>query len=123
MSDEKPIQWIGSSYRDLCDFPREARRQAGHQLGLLQQGFVPDDFKPFEEIGPGTYEIRIRTEEGGSLQHRVFYVAKFPEAVYVLHAFRKTTRATSQHDQQLGRARYKEMMQDRGELLKRQRRS
>ncbi len=121
MADEKPIRWIGSSYRDLCDFPREARRQAGHSLGLVQHGLLPADFKPFEELGPGTYEIRIRTTEGGTLQHRVFYVAKFPEAVYVLHAFRKTSRETSAHDKQLGRARYKEMLQDRQELLKRQR--
>ncbi len=123
MADEKPIQWIGSSYRDLCGFPREARRQAGHSLGLVQHGLMPTDFKPFEEIGPGTYEIRISTEEGGNVQHRVFYVARFPEAVYVLHAFRKTTRETSEQDKRVGRARYKEMLQDRRELLKRERRT
>lgn len=114
--DEKPIHWIGSSYRDLCDFPRDALRQAGHNLGLVQNGLMPEDFKPFEEVGPGTYEIRISTEEGGNVQHRVFYVAKLPEAVYVLHAFRKTTRATERHDRELGKARYREMLRDRRRL-------
>ncbi len=122
MADEKPIQWIGSSYRDLCSFPREARRQAGYNLGLVKHGLMPADFKPFDEVGPGTYEIRISTEEGGKVQHRVFYVAKFPEAVYVLHAFQKKTRETSEHDKRVGRARYREMLQDRRELLNRQRR-
>jgi len=36
-------------------------------------------------VGPGAREIRIQTE----LAHRVFYVATFDEAVYVLHAFRE----------------------------------
>lgn len=83
---------------------------------------MPEDFKLFEEVGPGTYEIRISTGESGNVQHRVFYVAKFPEAVYVLHAFRKTTQETSRHDREVGRARYREMMQDRREVLKQQRR-
>jgi len=43
-------------------------------------------------IGTGVHEIRIR-DEAGTL--RLMYVAKFPEAIYVLHAFQKKTRATS----------------------------
>ena len=56
------------------------------------------------------------------MQHRVFYVAKFPEAVYVLHAFRKTTRETSRHDKEVGKARYSEMLQYRQEFLNQQKR-
>jgi len=54
----------------------------------VQQGFDPDDWKPMTTIGPGVREIRIRT----ALAHRVFYVATFEEAVYVLHGFEKRTR-------------------------------
>ena len=43
-------------------------------------------------VGPGVIEIRVHTR----LEHRVFYVAKFEEAVYVLHAFEKRTRQTPQ---------------------------
>jgi phage-related protein len=39
-------------------------------------------------------------------EHRVFYVAKFEEAVYVLHAFEKRSRKTSRQDLETGRTRY-----------------
>lgn len=114
MSDEeKPIRWLGSSYRDLLGFPAAARRELGHNLGLVQNGMAPADFKPMEQVGPGTYEVRVQTSENGRVIHRVFYVAKFPEAVYVLHAFQKHTQATSKHDIEIGRERYRAMMAGR----------
>jgi phage-related protein len=85
----------------------------GHNLGLVQNGLMPEDFKPMEQVGPGSYEIRVRTTEGGQVIHRVFYVAKFPEAVYVLHAFQKNTRATSMHDIDVGRSRYNAVLRHR----------
>ena len=36
-------------------------------------------------VGAGVREIRIRT----GIEHRVLYVAKFAEAVYILHAYEK----------------------------------
>ena len=45
-------------------------------------------------IGQGAREIRIQ-EEG---QWRIIYIAKFEDAVYVLHAFRKKTQITSKPD-------------------------
>jgi phage-related protein len=44
---------------------------------------------------------------------RVMYVAKFPEAVYVLHCFKKKTSATSKHDKEIATARYKAVVQER----------
>jgi phage-related protein len=41
-----------------------------------------------QSIGVGAQEIRIRDAAGAS---RIIYVAKFADAVYVLHCFRKTT--------------------------------
>ncbi len=60
-------------------------------------------------VGTGVTEIRIRTR----LEHRVFYVAKFAEAVYVLHAFEKRTRQTSGPDIDLAKKRLKDLMQQR----------
>ena len=105
----KPLKWIGSAWSDLMRFPESARREAGYQLFLVQGRGVPDDFKPVIGIGAGVYEIRIH-EEG---EHRVFYVAKFPEALYVLHAFEKRTRKTSRHDLQLASHRYAEVIAGR----------
>ncbi len=67
---------------------------------------MPSDFKPVASIGPGVYEIRIHTQ----LEHRFFYVARMPEAIYVLHAFEKRTRQTRQTDVSLTRKRFTEML-------------
>lgn len=76
----------------------------GFQLSRVQAGLDPEDWKPFDEVGPGTREIRIREPRGA---FRVMYVAKFEEAIYVLHCFRKKTPATSLHDKQIAQTRYR----------------
>jgi phage-related protein len=106
---------MGSSRRDLAAFPDEVRRAAGYNLRLVQNGLMPEDWKPVENVGAGTYEFRVKSPPPDTAQFRVFFVAKFEEAVYVLHAFEKKSRKTSQHDLNLGRARYAEMVADRNE--------
>ena len=59
MSTEKPIFWVGSSYKDLLEFPREAKQEAGYQLHRVQNGLEPENWKPFQSIGKGVKEIRI----------------------------------------------------------------
>jgi phage-related protein len=64
---EKPLVWVGSTYRDITDektFPVAARRQAGHQLSNVQMGLDPDRWKPFDDIGPGAKEIIIDLDDG-----------------------------------------------------------
>ena len=63
-------------------------------------------------IGKGVEEIRIRAKGA----YRVFYVARFEEAVYVLHAFEKKTQKTAKEDLELGRQRYQQMIRFRQEL-------
>ena len=109
--EDKPITWIGSSRDDLRDFPQEARRKAGFQLRALQRGEPPTDFKPMSSVGAGVEEIRIQIGEA----FRVFYVARFEEAVYVLHAFQKKSRKTAKKDLDLGKRRYKQMLRHRQE--------
>ena len=62
---------------------------------------MPSDWKPMPTVGPGVHEIRIRT----GLEHRVFYLARFEEAVYVLHSLEKRTRQTREADLVLARRR------------------
>ena len=102
MSD-KPLAWIGSSLDDLRQFPPEAKRKAGLELRAIQRGQEPTDFRPLPALGAGVREIRIRA--GGA--YRVFYVAKFEEVVYVLHAFQKKTQKTAKHDIEIGQQRYR----------------
>jgi phage-related protein len=105
----KPLFWAGSTLQDLRAFPEDARRIAGHELHLVQQGLEPDDWKAMAGVGPGVYELRIRT----AVEHRIFYVAKFAEGVYVLHTFQKTTQQTAQRDLELARERYREVLRQR----------
>ena len=67
---EKPLSWLGSSLEDLRAFPADARRNAGHELGRVQQGLLPTDWKPMTAVGEGVIEIRVHTR----VEHRVFYV-------------------------------------------------
>ncbi|MBM4299698.1 MAG: type II toxin-antitoxin system RelE/ParE family toxin [Deltaproteobacteria bacterium] len=100
---DKPLVWIGSSRRDLLEFSDEARRRAGFELRAVQRGDDPSDFKPMPLVGPGVYEIRIQTGD----VFRLFYVTKFEEGVYVLHAFQKKTQKTPARDIAIGQQRYK----------------
>ena len=101
----KELRWVGRSLDDLREFPAEVRRGAGHQLHLVQLGLEPDDWRPMPAVGAGVVEIRIHDDA----EYRVFYVAKYAEAVYVLHAFGKKSRKTAQRDINLGRERFKEL--------------
>ena len=113
MRDAKPIRWMGSSLENLRGFPEEARREAGADLRRVQRGDDPLDWKTFEQIGSGTREIRIRSIDGA---FRVLYVAKFDEAVYVLHCFDKKSRKTSPRDVAMGKRRYNAMLQERRDM-------
>lgn len=110
MEQEKELRWVGSAYEDLLEFPKSARRKAGFQLGRVQAGLEPEDWKPFDDVGAGTREIRIRDARGA---YRVMYVAKLEEAVYVLHCFKKRARATSREDKEIAAARYRAVVNAR----------
>jgi phage-related protein len=105
----KLIYWVGSSREELSNSSREARRKAGFQLRAIQRGQKPTDFKPMPTIGKGVEEIRIWTGEA----YRIFHVARFEEAVYVLYSFQKKTQKTSKRDIELGQNRYQEMIKFR----------
>ncbi len=113
--DEKQIRWVGSAYEDLLAFPKDARKEAGFQLGKVQAGLEPADWKSFDAVGAGTREIRIRDASGA---YRLMYVAKFEEAIYVLHCFQKKTQATSKQDRAIAEARYRAVARARKEEMK-----
>ena len=105
----KTLLWLGLSRDDLRHFPRKARQRAGYELYLVQSGLQPTDWKSMPSIGVGVQEIRVHTE----LEHRVFYVAKFEEAIYVIHAFEKKSRKTASYDLDLAKLRLSELLQKR----------
>ena len=90
----KDIHFCGRSLEVLRGFSVEVKREAGYQLDRVQRGLEPTDWKAMPTIGSGVREIRI-SHEG---QYRVIYVAKFVEAIYVLHVFQKKSQKTSKRD-------------------------
>ena len=106
---DKPILWIASSLDDLRAFPEHVRRMAGFELRRVQQGLQPTDWKPMASVGTGVEEIRVHTGQ----EHRVFYVARFEEGVYVLHAFEKRSRRTPAREIEVARARLRDLLATR----------
>jgi phage-related protein len=99
----KPLKFIGGSQDDLRHFPIAVRQAIGIELMVVQFGGMPSDFKPMPTVGTGAYEVRVNIDGAW----RAIYVAKFAEAVYVLHAFQKKTPKTSKPDIDLAAHRYK----------------
>ncbi|VFN03130.1 MAG: Phage-related protein [Candidatus Kentron sp. G] len=108
MSNEKPIFWIGTSYKDLLSFPVRVKQEAGYQLHRIQNGLEPEDWKPVSTIGVGVKEIRIKEKEG---IFRILYVARLKNGIYVLHAFQKKTQKVRKQDMDITRVRYSAIVQ------------
>jgi phage-related protein len=98
------LRFLGDSYKALCDFPKDARQNAGRQLLKVQRGDLPDDFKTMSDVGKGVEEIRVWVE---ARTFRAMYVARLADAVYVLHAFQKKTQATTKRDKDIAKLRFK----------------
>jgi len=96
---------------DLRSFPVGAKREAGYQLDRVQNGHEPADWKPMKTIGPGVREIRLR-DKGGAF--RVIYVAKFEDAIFVLHCFQKKTQKTSKTDLDIAERRFRDLCKEMG---------
>ena len=60
-------------------------------------------------IGQGVKEIRIHVEG----EFRVLYIAKYEEAIYVLHAFQKKTQKTPKRDIDIAKTRFRELERER----------
>lgn len=106
----KPIVWVGSTIHDMRRCPAEVQKEAGAELRTLQRGGMPSDWKPMPTVGQGVGEIRISTET----EHRIFFVARFHEAIYIVHVFEKRSRKTPVRDIELGRARFRALIRSRG---------
>ncbi len=113
--ERKSIKWLGNSLDELRSWPTAVTQDVGAELLAIQEGRDPSDWKPIPIIGAGVKELRIADSNN---QYRVVYLAKFMEAIYVLHAFEKKTQKTSPRDLNLAEKRYKELTKVRREAGK-----
>jgi len=108
LGSEKPIEWIGSSHKDLMALPADVRRFFGFALSLAQAGDKHDSAKVLKGFcGAGVIEV-VEDDAGGT--YRAVYTVKFAEAVFVLHCFQKKSKhgiATPKEDMDIINARLK----------------
>jgi phage-related protein len=104
----KPLEWIGSSHKDLMALPMDVRRFFGYALSLAQAGDQHDAAKVLKGFhGAGVVEV-VEDDAGGT--YRAVYTVKFKEAVFVLHCFQKKSKrgiATPTEDMDLIHSRLK----------------
>jgi phage-related protein len=87
----KPVVWVRSSKEDLKRFPESAQSHIGFALQMAQRGGKHSDAKPMRGFG-GASVIEIVEDYAGDT-YRVVYTVKFGIAIYVLHAFKKKSKA------------------------------
>jgi phage-related protein len=109
---EKPLFWVGSSKKNLLEFPVDVQLHLGAALGVAQFGGKHPDAKPWKGDGPGVMEV-VEDHRGDTF--RAVYTVRFEGAVYVLHAFQKKSKSgikTPKSDQELIASRLKDAEQD-----------
>jgi phage-related protein len=114
----RPVVWLGSSKKNIQDFPKGAQKLLGDELQLIQFGGMPKDVKPFKGIGSGVLEIALRY---ASDAYRVVVTVQIGKRIYVLHAFQKKSKRgieTSRRDVDLIRQRYAEARELENEFEK-----
>jgi phage-related protein len=105
-SSSKDLVWIASSLKDLRDFPEDVRQVMGFALYTAQSGGKHVAAKPLQGYrGAGVLEV---VDDCDGDTYRTVYTVRFPDAVYVLHAFQKKSKrgtATPRHDIEVVNAR------------------
>ena len=86
MSNETPLDWIGSAKKDLLAFPNPVIDRLGYALGVAQLGGKHPHAKPWKGDGGGVFEL---VEDFSGDTYRAVYTVRFAEVIYVLHAFQK----------------------------------
>jgi phage-related protein len=82
----KPIYWVASTLDDLRACPAEVRDVIGFALFVAQAGGQHPAAKRLRGELSGLVEV---VEDHASGPYRAVYLAKLPNAVYVLHVFQK----------------------------------
>ncbi len=108
----KPVIWVGSSRKDLREFPEPVQDHMGYALYVAQQGGKHRDAKALSGLGgAGVVEV-VKDYRGDTF--RAVYTLRYAGTVYVLHAFQKkskTGRETPRRDMELIKQRLREAEQ------------
>lgn len=101
----KPVFWVGSSLSSLRACPVEVQDVMGYALFVAQGGGQHPAARQLKGDLSGLVEV---VEDHASGTYRAVYLARLPNAIYVLHVFqKKSTRgiATPRHELELIKSR------------------
>jgi phage-related protein len=104
----KPLQWVGSSKKELLSMPDDVVDVFGFALHLAQTGRKHEQAKPLKGFG-GAGVLEVVEDHLGDT-YRAVYTVKIANAVYVLHCFQKKSKqgsGTPKHEMDLIRERLK----------------
>ena len=86
----KKLSFVGSSRKDIKEFPDEVKQDIGYALFEAQRGKRSLNSKPLKGFG-GAGVLEIMEDFSGNT-YRAVYTVKFEHAVYVLHCFQKKSK-------------------------------
>lgn len=94
---KRRLWWMGPTKKEISAFPEDVKRVMGFCLNKLQEGAFDERIKPM--TGNSAFRdarvVEIRDNFDGDT-FRTMAAIKYPEALYVLHVFKKKShRATA----------------------------
>ena len=108
MKEHAQIHWLGDAKEVLSAFPQEIKGEFGYSLRRLQMGLLPDcDARRLESVGKNVWELKTADER---IWYRVIYLTRIGDALYVLHAFEKSSRKTDRRDLEIAKSRLKSVL-------------
>jgi phage-related protein len=108
VKDYAQIHWVGDARQVLSSFPDPVKGVFGYSLRRLQKGLLPDcDARRLESVGKGVWELKTADER---TWYRVIYLTRIGDALYILHAFEKSSRKTDRRDLAIAESRLRTVL-------------
>ena len=86
----KKLTWLADSRSRVKTFPAGVQDDIGFALYPAQLGEMSTKAKPLHGLGCGVMEIAANDESG---TYRAVYTVSIGDAIYVIHAFQKKSKA------------------------------
>jgi phage-related protein len=100
------VEILKQCQKEILDWPEEVREDLADAIARLERGHVLSMplSRPMPSIGKGVHELRLKDRSG---VYRVIYFFSGASQICLLHAFKKTTQATSKQDIEIAKDRLK----------------
>lgn len=105
----KKLTWLADSRANVKTFPASVQDDIGYALYIAQLGETSVRAKPLHGLGTGVMEIAVHDASGA---FRAVYTVSIRDAIYVIHAFQKKSKAgiaTPKSDMDLIRQRLRQL--------------